>query len=203
METFAKTLESGLSRETIGKTFRETGPQELPKEISGAPKPDFKPQWEGKPAPPIRERDAAGPVPPSCKIRINTRRQDLEGQRHPETGVLFKLKVLEDGREGVFPVFDSLHDAQLPETLYKESDKKQFAECDKQLKAAIEKKPELAGKFTPEQLEQIKNGETPDGYTWHHNEESGKMQLVDEEIHAKTRHTGGRSIWGGGGEYRK
>ncbi len=52
------------------------------------------------------------------------------------------------------------------------------------------------------QLEQIENGDTPDGYTWHHDAEAGKMQLVDTETHQKTGHTGGRSIWGGGTESR-
>ena len=137
---------------------------------------------------------------------IHTRNESLEGDRHPITGVPFERKTVEDsdGNEvtGVFPEFDSDFDAQLPEDLYEASDKEQFAECNKQLKEAVEKDPELAKRFTPEQLEQIKNGDTPDGYTWHHNEEKGKMQLVDSDIHAKTGHTGGKTIWGGGNENR-
>ena len=104
--------------------------------------------------------------------------------------------------EVVVPEFDSVFDVQLPEDLHQASDKKQFDECNAQLKKAVEEDPELAAKFTDEQLEQIKNGETPDGYTWHHDAEKGKMQLVDSETHAKTGHTGGRSIWGGGSENR-
>lgn len=137
---------------------------------------------------------------------IHTRNESLEGDKHPITGVSFERKTVEDadGNEvtGVFPVFDSEYDAQLPENLYKASDKEQFKECNNQLKEAVEKDPELAKKFTPEQLEQIKNGDTPDGYTWHHNEERGKMQLVDSDVHAKTGHTGGKTIWGGGNENR-
>ena len=41
-----------------------------------------------------------------------------------------------------------------------------------------------------------------EGYTWHHNEQPGVLQLVDEETHAETGHTGGREILGGGSEYR-
>ncbi len=37
---------------------------------------------------------------------------------------------------------------------------------------------------------------TPEGYTWHHNQEPGVMQLVDRGVHAATGHTGGFSIWG-------
>jgi hypothetical protein len=33
--------------------------------------------------------------------------------------------------------------------------------------------------------------ETPEGYTWHHHQDSGLMQLIEETVHAKTGHTGG------------
>lgn len=135
-----------------------------------------------------------------------TRNQDLKGQNHPETDVPFKEKTVttDTGEEvtGVFPEFESVFDAQLPEDLYKESDRKQFAECNRQLKEKVMSDPEYAKQFTEEQLEQIMNGDTPDGYTWHHNEETGKMQLVKSETHARTGHTGGRAIWGGGSESR-
>ena len=141
---------------------------------------------------------------------MHTRNESLENDRHPITGVKFVRKVVErtDGSkvEGVFPVFDSEFTAQLPDDLLTETDKKQFCECNKQLLDAIEKDPELKEKFTPEQIEQIKDGvedgTAPDGYVWHHNEETGKMELVDADVHAKTGHTGGRAIWGGGTENR-
>lgn len=137
---------------------------------------------------------------------IHTRNESLEGDRHPITGVPFERRTVKDDEgndvTGVFPVFDTEYDSYLPENLYQSTDKEQFADSNKQLKEAIEKDPELAKKFLPEQLEQIKNGDTPDGYTWHHNEETGKMQLVDSDIHAKTGHTGGKTIWGGGNENR-
>lgn len=145
---------------------------------------------------------------PSEKIsyEIHTRNESLEGDRHPMTGVKFERKTVEDadGNEvtGVFPEFDSKFDAQLPEDKLQASDKEQFDECNRQLKEAVDNDPDLASQFTPEQLEQIQNGDTPDGYTWHHNEEKGKMQLVDADTHAQTGHTGGRAIWGGGTDNR-
>ncbi len=36
---------------------------------------------------------------------------------------------------------------------------------------------------------------TPEGYVWHHHQDFGKMQLVDEKIHKQTGHTGGFSLW--------
>lgn len=140
------------------------------------------------------------------KYNLITRNQSLEGDVHPVTGVHFEQKTVIDaeGNEatGVFPKFESDFDAQLPRDMLKSSDKEQFTECNNQLKDAVSKDPEAAKKFSGEQLEQIKNGDTPDGYTWHHNEECGKMQLVKSDVHAQTGHTGGRSIWGGGSEFR-
>lgn len=121
---------------------------------------------------------------------IKTINENLKDQNHPVTDVPFKEKtvVTDKGEEliGVFPEFESVYDVQLPEDLYLESDGKQFKECNRQLKEDFESNSELAKRFDEEQLDQIKNGETPDGYTWHHNEKRGKMQLVDSEIHAKT-----------------
>lgn len=137
--------------------------------------------------------------------KLRCRNEELEGQDHPETGVPFEKRTVEiDGEEYevVAPKFDSMFDARLPDDKLQSSDREQFNECNKQLKDAIENGPDLHSKFTEEQIEQIKNGDTPDGYTWHHDTEKGKMQLVDTETHQKTGHTGGRSIWGGGSENR-
>lgn len=137
---------------------------------------------------------------------IKTINDGLVGQKHPETGVPYVKKVIETDTgekvEGVFPQFESKFSVQLPESMQKVSDRAQFAECNKQLKESLVKNPKLKKKFTKDQLADIDEGYTPEGYTWHHNEERGKMQLVDTEIHSKTRHTGGRNIWGGGTENR-
>ena len=140
----------------------------------------------------------------SGKIIIRTINDSKEGQES-ENGVRYEKKtIIVNGVEieGVFPVFDSEYDTQLPEDKIKETDAKQNEYCNEQLKNEVENNPELAENFTPEQIEQIKNNETPDGYTWHHNEESGKMQLVKTEDHQANRHTGGKAIWGGGQENR-
>ena len=132
--------------------------------------------------------------------------EKLEGKCHEETGVPFEKRVieLEDKKiEGVFPKFESVFDAQLPKEMLTDKDKVQFKECNAQLKNALENNPELYEKFTEEQREQIKNGDTPDGYVWHHDASVGKLQLVDFEVHSKTSHTGGRFIWGGGSTCRR
>ena len=136
---------------------------------------------------------------------LNTRNSALEGEKHPETGVEFIRKEVEtdDGiKEGVFPKFEATEIVNLPEELFKESDRKQFDYCNQELKNDIAKNPDLREKFTPEQLDQINDNETPDGYTWHHSEERGRMELVDSDTHGRTGHTGGKNLWGGGTENR-
>ena len=102
--------------------------------------------------------------------------------------------------DGSEPVFESKFDMQLNPEDYQKSNTKQFSEANKALKTEIENNPELEKQFTKEQLEDIKNGDTPRGYTWHHNEEPGKMQLVKTSDHDRTiggaAHTGGNSLWG-------
>lgn len=128
--------------------------------------------------------------------------EKLKDKINPITGVKYVEKIISklNGEKiiGVFPQFESKFDVMLPKELFTEKDRKQAAECNNQLKEAIEKNPSLREQFNEEQLEQIEDGETPDGYVWHHNEEEGKMQLVDFETHQATRHTGGKYVWGEG-----
>lgn len=137
---------------------------------------------------------------------IDTRNQELAGQEHPETGVRYEhcSVTLEDGKnyDVVAPGFESQFDVALNKEDYGKSDYLQSKTCNEKLQEAVQTDPELASRFSGEQLEQIRNGDTPKGYTWHHDVYPGQMQLVDSSVHALTRHTGGRAIWGGGKENR-
>ena len=90
------------------------------------------------------------------------------------------------------------------------SDPEQFQMCNDALADAVLpdpdtgeiEDPELAAQFTEDQLTDIANGDTPEGYTWHHDVEAGHMQLVPTDVHQSCRHSGGRSLWGGGADYR-
>lgn len=131
----------------------------------------------------------------------------LAGQNHPESGVPYVHRSFSiNGQQisGGFPVFDGKFDATLPDNMLAASDDAQFKECTAQLAAAIESNPSLAQNFTPRQLTQIRDGAPRiSGLTWHHREyPPGSMQLVNSEAHATSRHTGGRSLWGGGRDCR-
>jgi hypothetical protein len=122
----------------------------------------------------------------------------LANQNHPRTGVPFNS----DG----FPIFNNWAkggDFHLSSSQYLDSDAQQFRFLTQQLARRIESNPSLAGQFTSEQLVKIRAG-SPNipGLTWHHHQEPGRMQLVPTNIHSRTSHTGGRSIWGGGNSYR-
>lgn len=111
-----------------------------------------------------------------------------------EKGLIPKVPIVEkDGKKyadfSKFTVFQCI----LNKEDWSKTDPEQFAKCNEQLREAILKDPELAKQFTPEQIEQIMNGEMPSGYTWHHSEFDGMMQLVPFGIHNSTNHCGGRS----------
>lgn len=100
----------------------------------------------------------------------------------------------------VMPEFEEVaFEVIVPEGLYMADDYEMFKYCTEQLKNALEQHPSLAEQFTPAQVEQIMSGAPRiSGLTWHHAAECGRMQLVPTKLHSECRHTGGKSIWGGG-----
>lgn len=132
---------------------------------------------------------------------IKTRNAHLAGDVHPKTGVPFVNKKVEysDGRliEGVFAQFDSKIDIQLPESLYKVKFSKQQEHLLEELQKMAQKQDaSILEKFSKDEIDDILEGVLPEGYTWHHNEQEGLMQLVDSAVHAVTGHDGGMSLWG-------
>lgn len=137
--------------------------------------------------------------------KLKTGYEKLEGLKQADSGVSYAKKVIDFAGaklEGVFPQFESVFTAQLPADKLMASDLVQFKECITQLQQALNDNPALKQQFSPRQLEQIANGKKPSGYVWHHNEEVGKMELVDAEKHDAAKHVGGKAIWGGGSSLR-
>lgn len=105
---------------------------------------------------------------------------------------------------GLFPKFKHIFETKLPKELLKSSDEIQFKYALEQLKNNLLNKKSLKSKFTKQQIDAIFSsidGRIPE-LTWHHHQKEGILQLVDRAIHMANPHTGGRSIWGGGGQYR-
>ena len=134
-------------------------------------------------------------------IRLTCINESMAGMEN-EVGVCYVEKVVNiNGVEItiVVPEFPSCFEITVPDELLQADDEALFRHCTLELQEAIKQDPELASKFTPNQLEQIETGAPRiSGWTWHHAEECGRMQLVQTKIHEVSRHTGGKSIWGGG-----
>lgn len=141
-----------------------------------------------------------------CKIdnrgvfHLDCRNSSMEGTRHPASDVTFERRRISINGvmiEGVFPKFQSVVEMRLPENLQRAAESKQFDHLNAQLREAIRTNPSLRANFTEQQIKMIESGRNPAGYTWHHNESCGVMQLVETSKHAITGHTGGDSIWCG------
>lgn len=124
-------------------------------------------------------------------------------EKENDSGVEYTAKVIELNGvkfEVTTPDFKFIYETELSKENYENSNAKQFRECNANLKEAIQISPNLKAKFTSEQISDIENHDTPRGYTWHHNEEPGKMQLVKTEDHDQciggAPHTGGNALWG-------
>ena len=139
---------------------------------------------------------------------VDTRNEHLSGLEHVETGIPFETRMIElpSGEliTGTFPVFESQFSVVVAEEMYLESDAKHFSIANDTLWQSIENNPGLSGDLglSDYDVQTLAAGNTPVGYDWHHHEQPGVLQLVEEDIHQNTGHTGGREIWGGGSEYR-
>lgn len=145
--------------------------------------------------------NSAEAEPHSEAVRVKCRNERLDGQNHPVTGVRFvrkQIKIAGKQLQVVVPQFESHYDAQLPEDMLTLPNPQQFREANRQLLNEIANNPELRAKFNQKQLADLARLQNPEGYSWHHAEETGKLQLVDSKIHEKTGHTGGRRFWGRG-----
>lgn len=107
---------------------------------------------------------------------------------HKLTGVHFD----KDG----FPKFKSFYTVKLKRNLYRKTRETHFRYANKMLHERIKKDKRFYLKFTKSELKLIAEGNTPDRFTWHHHQDSGVLELVDRQIHAKVNHRGGYSIWG-------
>lgn len=110
----------------------------------------------------------------------------LAGQRHPVTGVVF------DNRG--FPIFDDIasYDTRIGSTGSRTSDQRAAT---RQLRDAIDNGSVNSSQFSSTQLAAIKSGSSRiPGLTWHHHQDSGRMQLINSLTHSRTAHAGGVAV---------
>ncbi|MFC7677700.1 HNH endonuclease [Paenibacillus sp. GCM10028914] len=149
--------------------------------------------------------DAADSLPPYTRKALEPKKfkKKTENDDGTVTYTLEKngkeIKVTYDQKGNA--IFNSKYDTSLPKKLYLAGDTEQFSYCSRDIYERAMKDPKLKERFTKEELELFKKGEKPDYYTWHHHQDSGRMQLVDYTEHLAS-HTGGRAYWGGGNKAR-
>lgn len=128
--------------------------------------------------------------------------EKLTGEAHEITGVPYVEKTIQVGSEKIkvtVPEFPFKIAIEVPKELWKSGDVHIFKYCTEELRNEIKTNPEMIKQYTPQQLEQIMNGDAYiKGLTWHHSEVPGRMELVPTRIHALSNHTGGNTIWCGG-----
>jgi len=107
----------------------------------------------------------AGGTPPQQPARTAgpIRNSHLANKAHPKTGVPFD--------EAGCPDFSAYRHPDVPDVRIELSGKRSTDFARANAAAGLK--------------------ETPAGYTWHHNQDKGLMQLVETEIHKHTGHTGG------------
>ena len=105
-----------------------------------------------------------------------------------------------------FPIFNSKFDTFVPDALLgtgKAADHFRFANG--RLGELLRADPSLARQMglndaqVTHLLKTPPSADAPPGLTWHHHQDTGRLQLLDRAEHqAHVPHTGGMSIWGGG-----
>ncbi len=136
---------------------------------------------------------------PGEDINIKTRNQDLLGDETLED-VKFVEKTIELGDEvrlkGVFPEFKSNHTVELGDQIHDMTDYQQFKACKEHFQEHMYDDPSKLEGITIGDMEALDYKNAPEGFTWHHEADFGKLSLVARELHEKYRHTGTRALCG-------
>lgn len=112
----------------------------------------------------------------------------MAGKTHAVTKVKFDSKG--------FPEFNSYYIVHLRKKHYRKTREQHFYMANKILFKDICYSVRLRSKFSKQEIDAFSQGETPQGYTWHHHQNKGILELVKYDVHSKTPHIGGYSIWG-------
>jgi hypothetical protein len=99
-----------------------------------------------------------------------------------------------------FPIFKNEFDTEIADAhIGSKKETEHFKAANQKLAKAAREDPALAEKLGLKDLDSLeKSTKAPTGFTWHHHQDVGRMQLVPTEVHQGIPHTGGMSIWGGG-----
>jgi filamentous hemagglutinin len=130
-------------------------------------------------------------VPPLSKpnVKLAGQHKTIELPDGSTTRIVFDQKG--------FPIFDDVAkiDTQLDIDKFRmKSYDGQLRMATRNLRAQVNAGKVSASQFTSAQLKAINSGlDKIPGYTWHHHQNTGRMQLVPQDIHSGARHVGWES----------
>jgi hypothetical protein len=123
--------------------------------------------------------------------KINQKNVKLAGKTHAVNDIPFDTRG--------FPIFDKhvIYDTRIPSEVYSiKNSELHMRAATRDLRDKIQMGKINKNIFTEEQLRDIFAGDKKIyGYTWHHHQDTGRMQLITEEAHNTTGHVGGMDLW--------
>ena len=193
---------SHQANNAIGRNHRNYNPEQ-PRKISnnrGAdkPSPNAEAQRSGSDIPynsrtiraELEAKYGRGNVTSTTVPPANAPNVRYAGRKHPDSGVVFDHKG--------FPIFDDIakYDTRLDQKAFYATDHRgQMRMATRDLREQINSGKISRSQFSPEQLKAIQSGRSKiPGYTWHHHQDSGRMQLVPKGKHNEARHIGGDAM---------
>jgi filamentous hemagglutinin len=113
----------------------------------------------------------------------------------PVTGVPTSANIPYNNRG--LPVFDD-HAKYTTNIDKTKSYDAQFSQATRDLRDGINSGKVDSSQFTANQLSDIKSGSKKiEDFTWHHNADSGNMQLIPTDVHKAVKHVGDKALSGG------
>jgi hypothetical protein len=139
----------------------------------------------------VKKNYAGEKITSSTLPEVTAPNVNLAGKRHPVSGIVYDQRGL--------PIFDKhvVYETRLSNEVYKvklSENHKRAATRD--LREQIKSGKVNQNMFTKQQLKDIKAGKAQiEGLTWHHYQDTGRMQLISRDIHDLTGHIGGMKLW--------
>lgn len=145
------------------------------------------------------ERHFEGEFVEGEPIRISTRNEGLEGQTN-DLGIPFSRREVELGDgltvSGVFPEFESKFEINLGQDANDMTLSQQFGKCKEGLQNSLGNNLDKLGDIPIDAFDKLNSSYAPEGFTYHHEPETGRFTMTYEDLHGQTGHTGGNALWG-------
>lgn len=111
----------------------------------------------------------------------------LAGKYHPVTKIIFNYQG--------FPIFAGPK-FKISAKYWKSNNTTIWNQIKGNVKDELKTNADFKKQFTQKEISDINKGIKPANFRIHHHQNTGEIQLVHKNLHEKTGHTGGKTIWG-------